>query len=214
MLPKKDIRLTDSKSLNASDIGHKKAHLDLLLFSRLIRYPNNRNMRYFRKTSKEMHYFVMVVAIVLASTIRAQECEPCASGETPSDDQEEDCVDLIAATKAFTAGTAECGLGQLENYQEGCCEEAPRGVCTLCPDGASFNAATVVPNFDPDDGDQSCADLNGKLAFLDYVVEGGTCEDTWLQRSAAWCGCPDIERQCFLCPDGSKPPNPTLVDPV
>jgi hypothetical protein len=34
------------------------------------------------------------------------------------------------------------------------------------------------------------------------------------QRSASWCGCPNVERQCYLCPDGSKPPNPTLVDPV
>ena len=153
------------------------------------------------------------LALLLAARIvEAQTCEPCADEETPSDD--EDCEFLISQTQTFISGTQACKLRQLENFQEGCCKESPRAVCTLCPDGASFDASKVIPAFDPNDGDTTCADLNGDEDFLDYIFEGGTCDDTLLQRSAAWCGCPTVERQCSLCPDGSKPPIPNLVDPV
>jgi hypothetical protein len=155
----------------------------------------------------------LILAVTLfASMARAQQCEPCINGETPSDD--DDCTDLVDASLELTAGTQECAATQLANFQYDCCDEAPRGLCTLCPDGASFQALTVVPAFDPDGEDITCADLNGDEGFLDFIFEAGTCSDTKLRRSAAWCGCPGVNRECTLCPDGSKPPNPTLVDNV
>ena len=44
------------------------------------------------------------------------------------------------------------------------------------------------------------------------TVTAGTCADTLLQRSAHYCGCPDAEQQCFLCPDGEKASNPERGD--
>lgn len=139
-------------------------------------------------------------------------CEPCGSGETPSDDDH--CQTMVKDAGTMMARTPQCTSIQLELFQEGCCETPPRDRCTLCPDGSSFMGTKVVPNFSPVSGDVSCSDLNADTAFLDYLFEPGTCDDTLLRRSAAWCGCPQVERQCSLCPNGERPPNPSLVDPV
>ena len=112
------------------------------------------------------------------------------------------------------ARTPECSAAQLGLFQNGCCTKPPRDRCTLCPDGRSFIGGSVVPNFEPTSGDRSCADLNADESFLDYLFESGTCDDTLLRRSAAWCGCPGVSRQCSLCSNGQRPPNPGLIDPV
>lgn len=139
-------------------------------------------------------------------------CEPCGNGEAPSDDDE--CLTLAKEAGTILARTPECSAVQLDLFQQGCCQSPPRDRCTLCPDGSSFLGGIVVPNFRPADGDVSCSDLNADMSFLDYLFESGTCEDTLLRRSAAWCGCPGVERRCSLCPGGERPPNPGLIDPV
>ncbi len=158
-------------------------------------------------------YGICVGVVSLCGGVGAQlYCEPCGDGEAPSD--EDKCPDLAKEAGTIIARTPQCSAIQLELYQEGCCPVPPRDRCTLCPDGSSFNGGIVVPNFRPTDGDVSCSDLNADSSFLDYLFESGTCDDTLLRRSAAWCGCPGVERQCSLCPNGERPPNPSLVDPV
>lgn len=145
-------------------------------------------------------------------------CEPCPGDSfqvlVTSSDDESGCQDVLSETLRLQAGTADCTNAQLRNFQRKCCEKPPRGICSLCPDGSSYDPDAMVPSFDPRKGELSCTDLNVDPSFLDFLFEDGTCSDTLLQRSAAWCGCPDVERSCYLCPDGSRPPNPTLVDPV
>jgi hypothetical protein len=84
------------------------------------------------------------------------------NGETPSHD--DDCTDLVDASLELTAGTQECA-----SFQYDCCDKAPHNLCTLCPDGASFQALTILPGFDPDGEDISCTDLNGDEGFLDFI---------------------------------------------
>lgn len=142
-------------------------------------------------------------------------CEPCSTDSLEVlISIDETCQDLISATGLLAADTMDCKDAQLLNFQNKCCEEPPRGSCTLCPDGSLHDANALVPSFDPNAGELSCSDLTVDPSFLDYVFEKGACSDTLLRRSAAWCGCPGVERSCFLCPDGSPPPNPILVDPV
>ena len=139
-------------------------------------------------------------------------CDPCSNGDTPS--QDSSCSGLVSQAQKTVARTAECANIQLELYQNGCCNGTPRERCTLCPDGQAFDGSAMVPNFKPHDTDIACADLNADPTFLGYLFESGKCADTLLRRSAAWCKCPGVERQCSLCPNGERPPNPGLIDPV
>lgn len=159
--------------------------------------------------SRKVFLLLMAISSLSAGQLY---CEPCGNGEVPSED--EDCTELIERASTTIARTPMCAESQLELFQQGCCTQPPRDRCTLCPDGRSFSGSNVVPNFQPTDGDFSCADLNADVAYLDYLFESGTCDDTLLRRSAAWCGCPGVERKCSLCPNGERPRNPTLVDPV
>jgi hypothetical protein len=154
---------------------------------------------------------------VLCEGVESQPCQPCVNGDAvivPEDD-DGTCADLIFYPKTtLAANTRECSASHLMNYQSFCCGEAPSGLCTICPDGAFFKANTVVPNFDPEGNDLTCADINADDSFLDFLFEAGSCDDTLLQRSAAWCGCPGVSRECSLCPDGSRPPQQERVDKV
>lgn len=149
-------------------------------------------------------------------------CDPClgkALAVVEDDGQDGSCQELWDATRLLPRNSVDCKNAQLRNYQNECCRSTPHDhnyhPCTLCPDATPFDATAVVPNlFDPDGGSTTCADVNLDESFLDYLFKEGDCSDTLLQRSAAWCGCPNVERSCFLCPDGSKPPNLHLVDPV
>jgi hypothetical protein len=150
----------------------------------------------------------------------AQSCDPCLGGGddlTISVVVDESCQELLDETRSLLLGSDDCKNAQLRNYQNQCCGSSPlsHSPCSLCPDGGTFDATKVVPNmFEPNGPSTTCADLNIDESFLDYLFEEGECSDTLLQRSASWCGCAESERQCYLCPDGSRPPNPALVDPV
>jgi hypothetical protein len=139
------------------------------------------------------------------------QCQPCLRDSAITD--QEGCQDLLDATNLLQAGTTDCLNAQLLNYQNGCCEEVPRS-CTICPNGSPYNPDAIIPSFDPFAGAITCADMNVDGAYLDYIFQEGDCSDTLLQRSASWCGCQQVERSCYLCPDRSQPPNPNLVDPV
>jgi hypothetical protein len=156
-------------------------------------------------------FFSSLIAALIAFETKAQ-CSVCFDGSNP-DTSLDKCPQIVDAAASMDAGSTECEFNQLTAYQNSCCQSAP-GVCTVCPDGAGFNAGKAVPNPVPGSGDLTCADLNGRLEFLDFVFEDGTCSDTLLQRSATWCECPDTSRACTLCPDGSQPPNLDRTDPV
>mmetsp|Transcript_56421 Transcript_56421/g.85318 ORF Transcript_56421/g.85318 Transcript_56421/m.85318 type:complete len:319 (-) Transcript_56421:62-1018(-) len=168
----------------------------------------------FRSTRLLATFLTLILLNSFAVVVvTAQTCQPCFGGiEASSDD--DDCADLVRTSLSLRAGTTECSASQLENFQSACCSQSPRGFCTLCPDGGAFDAGRIVPNLDPEAGDITCADLNVDDNYLDYLFQPGVCFDTFKQRSAAWCGCNRVERECSLCPDGSRPPMPGLVDPV
>ncbi|KAL3895509.1 MAG: hypothetical protein SGARI_007428, partial [Bacillariaceae sp.] len=153
----------------------------------------------------------LLALVITVEAYNPYQCQPCLRNSAVID--EDGCEDLLRETALLNAGTTDCLNSQLLNYQNGCCDEAPRS-CTICPNGSPYNPAAVVPSFDPHAGAITCADMNIDASYLDYIFEEGDCSDTLLQRSASWCGCQHVERSCFLCPDGSRPPNPNLVDPV
>lgn len=140
------------------------------------------------------------------------DCTVCADGADTLPNV--DGCDVLEELITNSTTSDECGFIQLIAYQSDCCRVAPSGVCTLCPDGASFNAATVIPSFTPDGEDTVCADILSDNRFLDTIDKKGVCEDTLLRRSSVWCQCPDVQRQCSLCPGGASPPDPTKVDKV
>ena len=165
--------------------------------------------------------FLLVGGVAIQSVVQAQECSPCYNGAEPTideDDDDDECIGLISASQTLFDGTNECRSSQLLNYQKGCCGDddtsAPHGFCTLCPFGENYDPNIVVPNLDPNADDLTCLDLQNDPDYLDFLFQPGICSDTFLQRSATWCGCTTTTRQCTLCPDGSRPPKPQLVDPV
>eukprot|EP00980_Cylindrotheca_fusiformis_P004166 scaffold909_cov135-Cylindrotheca_fusiformis.AAC.23 len=158
-----------------------------------------------------MKYFSLISVALAAFEANAQ-CSVCSDGSAPNTSLDK-CPEIASDSSALTAGSEECKSNQLKAFQNSCCSTAPT-FCTLCPDGAGFNAGKAVPNPKPGSDDLTCADLNGQQAFLDSIFEDGTCSDTLLQRSAAWCECPDISRECNLCLDGSNPSEPNRVDSV
>jgi hypothetical protein len=164
-------------------------------------------------TSKSSCYRIVCLSAAIHTfyAYNPYQCQPCLRNSVVTD--EEGCEELVRATSLLNAGTTDCLNAQLLNFQNSCCEEAPRS-CTICPNGSPYNPDAVVPSFDPNAGAISCADMNVDSSYLDYIFEEGDCADTLLQRSASWCGCQQVERSCYLCPDGSRPPNPNLVDPV
>ncbi|KAG7372762.1 hypothetical protein IV203_018905 [Nitzschia inconspicua] len=155
---------------------------------------------------------VLLVTTVSSIVGYSYQCQPCLKNSATIE-QQEGCQELFDASILLDAGTTDCLNAQLRNYQHGCCEEPPRS-CTICPNGSPYNPNAIIPSFDPHSGAITCADMNVDSTYLDYIFRQGDCSDTLLQRSASWCGCRQTERSCYLCPDGSRPPNPNLVDPV
>ena len=143
-----------------------------------------------------MKLFLISIVAFIARETKA-ECTVCQYGND-ADLDIDGCSEL--ADMAATASTDSCDGIHLEGFQLGCCDNAPEGVCTLCPDGSTdFNLDAAVPNIVPELPDISCLDVNGEGAFLDDIFEKGTCDDTLLRRSAAACGCPGVSIECSLC---------------
>lgn len=165
--------------------------------------------------SKYYCYFCLLAPSLLTVANGQLYCEPCSNGEIPfaTDDT---CSTLSAAAMMLRSGTQECTEKRLELFQSDCCTQPPLDSCTLCPDGRVNIMASliVVPNFEPLEQDMTCANIPWDGSFLESLFETGTCDDTMLRRSAAWCGCSGVSRQCSLCPNGERPPNPSLIDPV
>lgn len=162
-----------------------------------------------RTTVRRLTIWLSVVAIsgVYATTT----CSLC--GEYPIPDegllQEKNgirCRDLYSVTTKVEEGTAECNNTQLAAFQTGCCSDEfiPKNVCTVCPDGSPYRTSMEIPGA-ANRRELTCADIGSEPSFLDFFTTPGSCNDTFLQRSAAWCQCPGQQVECHLCPNGAPP---------
>ncbi len=116
------------------------------------------------------------------------------------------CDALASDAVNLDGDSDECGVLQLTALQAKCCPDSSGSLCTLCPNGSEdiLFPDRLLPSSSNDAESISCVDLiqnNVTQAELLLVYEGdaGVCENTLLRRSAAYCGCPNVESQCDLC---------------
>jgi hypothetical protein len=99
---------------------------------------------------------------------------------------------------------------QLYAFQIGCCLSHPVLHCDVCPDGADFERENLVLQGNVQE--QTCGQLELNPTELVGLYLPGVCEDTLLRRSAHYCGCPNVEQECFLCPNESDVGSPRRED--
>ena len=68
-----------------------------------------------------------------------------------------------------------------------------QSLCTICPDGGSFNMNKFVPSFNA-----TCLQLEALLS-----IQKEFCDIA--SQHAAWCECDGVEPTCTFCPDGMEP---------
>jgi hypothetical protein len=162
--------------------------------------------------------FVMVIAASGSAQIQCSLCgpdNPLSSESWSRSGNDMDCPTLYDSLgEDLLEGSEECKRLQLLSFQTGCCDSnaITPAVCSVCPDGGPFLYGVEIPSAGR--AALKCGDLTNDTSFLDYMVQPGDCSDTFTQRSAAWCGCAGTSIQCSLCPDGSKPPNPSKTEEV
>jgi hypothetical protein len=122
------------------------------------------------------------------------------------------CESIVAsvAGSADLQGSDTCKNNQLAAYQLGCCQSPPYFYCTVCPDGSDYVSSNVLPlglGTNP-----TCAEYEVTRQAYASLFTPGLCSDIPLQRAAPDCGCPGVERECSLCPDGQRPTNPERGD--
>jgi hypothetical protein len=145
----------------------------------------------------------------LCQNLATPDLEPVFKFFTTSETTCSDAAGQLAAGE-FLQGDDECKNLQLLSFQIGCCEFPPFEYCTVCPDGSDFERDTVVPTGVADP--PTCATMQYQWSTLNGVFTEGVCSDTLLQRGAHYCGCPDVEQQCFVCEDESPVGNPNKGD--
>lgn len=118
------------------------------------------------------------------------------------------CSSIVSAVASTTSlqGSEECKNNQLAAYQMGCCKDPPFYYCSICPDGSDFVRSNLVPQ--GLGSNPTCAEYEITKNSYASSFTTGKCEDTFLQRGAHYCGCPDVEQACTLCPDGQAATNP------
>lgn len=115
------------------------------------------------------------------------------------------CADVQAQITALdtTDDDTACLDLQLTNYQIGCCAKPPFLHCSICPDGSEKVRSNMIPI--GSGNDPTCAEGQFRENLFLAPFEIGTCEDTFLRRSAHYCGCQGVEQECTLCPNGESP---------
>mmetsp|Transcript_20622 Transcript_20622/g.31519 ORF Transcript_20622/g.31519 Transcript_20622/m.31519 type:complete len:307 (+) Transcript_20622:97-1017(+) len=168
--------------------------------------------------------FSTLILLAIQLSAKGQECTSCWGGRdfilNPTfaffANATRPCSTVLNDMNALAAAgiddnSTDCRDAQLEAFQLGCCPEAPKQYCTICPDGSPHNRLDIVP-IDGNNNDPSCEVSQFREASLNALFETGTCSDTVLRRGAFYCGCPNTAQECFLCPDGGEPPNKRKVD--
>jgi hypothetical protein len=122
------------------------------------------------------------------------------------------CQSIVTAVAASASlqGSDECKTNQLAAYQLGCCTSPPYFHCPICPDGSDYVPSNTIPL--GQGNDPTCAIYELTKNSYSSAFEVVTCADTFLQRAAIYCGCPDVEKECTVCPDGQTPTNPERGD--
>ncbi|KAL3924185.1 MAG: hypothetical protein SGILL_001205 [Bacillariaceae sp.] len=155
---------------------------------------------------------IVAVACVVAGTtltltapaFAQAPCTPCAAGEPTCDG-----LDTLVAGLLDT--DSNCQAAQLANYQNRCCPGGPPyNFCPICPDGSEppgLNNEMPTGEFVQN---PTCNEFQFQPNSYTNLIPGeeGNCADTFLQRVSHYCGCPGVQHECFLCPDGSAPGNP------
>jgi len=131
-------------------------------------------------------------------------CPICAGGGDLWKPEQQICQDISRRTSGLFETDSDCAGIQLEAYQIGCCARPPFNHCQYCADGTPFDPDMIVPS-GQFVGGESCFDYAYKNDAMLGVFEDGNCADTFLQRAGHYCGCPNQEQKCWLCPD-KKPP--------
>jgi hypothetical protein len=150
-------------------------------------------------------------------------CSVCFSGDAPLIEPtfkwfqgvtDMTCSDIVTAVfdAAILQGNTVCKDYQLRAFQMGCCSSPPYEYCPVCPDGSAFERSNEVPIGTGSGTPPTCAENLYRVASYNALFTPGTCADTVIQRGAFYCGCPNVEQQCFLCPDESNPENPERGD--
>ncbi len=124
------------------------------------------------------------------------------------------CGEIISmvSSGSLLQGDDECKDYQLWAFQIGCCASPPFEYCPVCPDGSAFTRSNEIPSGTSTRANPTCAENQYTLFSHNALFTPGVCSDTLLQRGAFYCGCPDVEQQCFLCPDEQPPTNPERGD--
>mmetsp|Transcript_36387 Transcript_36387/g.56525 ORF Transcript_36387/g.56525 Transcript_36387/m.56525 type:complete len:443 (-) Transcript_36387:212-1540(-) len=115
------------------------------------------------------------------------------------------CMDVAVAAASTALDEIDCDLIQKQAGFCGCANADPLNECTFCPSGETpAHLDLVVSTTD------TCRELNDYTTYMD----ASTCESGRAANIKALgfvCGCPGVEAQCSLCPDGSDPPKPNKV---
>lgn len=157
---------------------------------------------------------LIVVSLSSLGQAQLEDCTLCADGNEPiSDVSTSPCSDIGSSIAGLVQSDNSCKDQQLAAYQAGCCRDPPFEYCPVCPDGTPIpeplNGVPIGTN--PAD-EPNCREVQYRRETLIGVFEQGTCADTFLQRGSFYCGCPNIEQQCWLCPDKNPPGNPDRGD--
>jgi len=157
---------------------------------------------------------VSAFLLVMSSSAMAQDfdtgpCTPCGQGATPLTEKE-GCTNLEAPLAGLVGTDTTCLNQQLVNFQIGCCQTAPFGYCTICPDGSTPpGLQNPVPTGEFAEGqDPTCEEWQFQPNSLTALFTDGDCSDTFIQRASFYCDCPGVEQECWLCPDKQPPTNP------
>jgi hypothetical protein len=163
------------------------------------------------------------VLSALTVQVTGQDCSFCADGNTPNFNPAVvpfsngfiNCTDLNEQRIAneLQASDSACGTIQLTAYQGGCCASPPFSFCTVCPDGSSYQGGNEVTRGWANNPTCSQLDLFSIYAAYNGVSEAGSCQGTFLQRGAFYCGCAGEEQKCNVCSDGGSVRTPRKRDP-
>jgi len=151
---------------------------------------------------------------MMAATTNGQvsnACTVCTGGAGLRYPDEEVCQEFLPQTNGLFKTDNDCKNLQLEAYQKGCCSNPPFEYCDYCEDGTPFNPDAIVPSGQYVGG-LTCFDYKYQNSAMLGLFTDGECSDTFLRRSGHYCGCPDQEQECWLCPDKLPPNNPGKGD--
>ncbi len=156
--------------------------------------------------------FILLVSYLSASSQSTTPCMICPDGtkdlqypdrvipffNLDGDNASPTCQQVADA--AELAENVNCLLVQAQAGYCGCAGVEPQRQCSFCPGGAEPSKAdAITPSND------KCGDL---ATYIDYLSEQDCVSKRFrsMQGLAYICGCPGVEPECSLCPDGSQPP--------